>query len=666
MKRKLYITLIALSIAAVTGCGNSSNNNSSDLSDSTSSADFISDQKDTVTLLKSEDTLSDQARIDDQLATELNRGYSIEEPLVVLNPYGNAPLSAIALFTTPTEQEVTLVVKGHDSKDDITAKFEASKDHVIPIYGLYANGVTEVEFTLGDGNTKTVEVTTADVPEKYIKAEVTTIDESVYDYSQLTFGSSGADNCHFAYDSKGDLRWFLDGLYLPLKRLANGNFISAGSILVEPNYYRNGVAEFDMTGKIYNEYSVSGGMHHAIFELSNGNLLLGSSSEDFSYVEDRIVEVDRKSGEVVWELQMADLIDRTEGGSINRSDHDWFHNNAIWYNEETDLLYISGRHVDAVVCVKKSDQSLQYILGNPEGWSEKYQKYFLTPIADTDSFEWQYAQHQIVQNPNGDLMLFDNGAGRTKSTAKEKEVTGDDVYSRMVIYRVDQENMTVEQVFEYGKERGASWYSSFISGNVYEADGNYWITSGGILYDPAKNTFGLTPYAQFNEGIERSAYIDHVIDGELVYELKIPELTFRTARFTAYAKQNRNGDFSTKGQWIGHMGKTEEVSTEIITENAQPMNSEWKLQQNPVCLIFSGTGSIASADVLQEGFFVLKEENGIQHIYPLSQTTAEAEDGTCNVTFRKWVTPVGLEGKTYHAYVVFDGITYDTGYQVAL
>lgn len=32
-------------------------------------------------------------------------------------------------------------------------------------------------------------------------------------------------------------------------------------------------------------------------------------------------------------------------------------------------------------------------------------------------------------------------------------------YSRAVVFKVDQEKRTVEQLWEYGKERGHSWYS---------------------------------------------------------------------------------------------------------------------------------------------------------------------------------------------------------------
>ncbi len=45
-------------------------------------------------------------------------------------------------------------------------------------------------------------------------------------------------------------------------------------------------------------------------------------------------------------------------------------------------------------------------------------------------------------------------------------------YSRAVIYRIDQKKMTIEQVWEYGKERGFEWYSPITSVTEYQADKN--------------------------------------------------------------------------------------------------------------------------------------------------------------------------------------------------
>ena len=43
-------------------------------------------------------------------------------------------------------------------------------------------------------------------------------------------------------------------------------------------------------------------------------------------------------------------------------------------------------------------------------------------------------------------------------------------YSRAVIYKIDQNKMTVQQIWEYGKERGFEWYSPITSLVEYQTD----------------------------------------------------------------------------------------------------------------------------------------------------------------------------------------------------
>ena len=84
------------------------------------------------------------------------------------------------------------------------------------------------------------------------------------------------------------------------------------------------------------------------------------------------------------------------------------------------------------------------------------------------------------------MMFADNGTAKVKAADAENRVTGDDIYSRAVIYRIDTEEMTIEQIYEYGKERGPEWYSDWISG-VVSLDGTQnqlWITAGSNLYSP--------------------------------------------------------------------------------------------------------------------------------------------------------------------------------------
>ena len=45
-------------------------------------------------------------------------------------------------------------------------------------------------------------------------------------------------------------------------------------------------------------------------------------------------------------------------------------------------------------------------------------------------------------------------------------------YSRAVIYKINQKKMTVEQIWQYGEERGHAWYSPVTSLTEYMPDKN--------------------------------------------------------------------------------------------------------------------------------------------------------------------------------------------------
>ncbi|WP_070042542.1 aryl-sulfate sulfotransferase [Robinsoniella peoriensis] len=608
------------------------------------------------------DTLAEQAKVDEQLMAEVSSGYTIDEPFIVVNPYGNSPLTAVAIFNTDESTGVKLLVKGEKTEDNIEASFGKETTHIIPIYGLYSGKENEVTFTLDDGTTKTVQVTT-EALETTIgnQAEIKTIDNNEYDFSKLTFASGGAANEIAAYDSAGAIRWYCKTSGLPFKQLSNGHFLAQTDTLIHPLYYMSGIIEFDLTGKIYNEYSIPGGSHHAAFEMPNGNLLIGSCTTDFSNVEDRIVEIDRTTGEVVWELNLEELLDVTDGSSLNQTEKDWFHNNAVWYDEKTDTILISGRHVDAVIGVNKENKTLSWVMGNPEGWTTVDEKYFFKPIGD--NFEWQYAQHNITMLPNGDVMVFDNGDSRTKKTQPDNAVAGDQVYSRAVVYHLDYDNMTIEQVWEYGKERGPEWYSSFISGADYIGDNNYWITSGGNMFDAKKNTYDVSPYDQLSPDVKKQAYIDQVKDNKLVFEMVVPSLVYRSIRADMYAEESSYLDLTVKGQWLGDLGVTETVDQKVDCGNAAAGEESWVLDQKPFGLMFSGTLPSNSEDV-KPGYIILEDEEGNQNVYTLGIIPMQQKDDSKILNMSATISSKDLAGKMYHIYIEADGTVYDTGYEI--
>lgn len=629
-----------------------------------------SDAKSQATALEVTDRFAQQTAVDEALLQEAQNGYSLEEALIVVNPYGTSPLSAVAVFSTEEACGGTVTVKGKSAENDVTGTFEAEKNHIVPIYGLYNNDTTEVVISLDDGTSAAFEVTTEDINVDYgtITAEMKS--EASYDYTNLTFVCSTMGSL-YAVDAAGDIRFYTNmGGVLGVHQLENGHILMPASYVLKPSYYKEGMIEIDLMGKIYGEYMIPGGQHHDFVEMPNGNFLIASDSPDLSTVEDYVVEIDRQTGNVVWELDMKDLMGTEEGQSASMDtdgseESDWFHNNGLAYDAGNDLLLLSARHKDAIVAVNMEDKSLAWILGDPTGWGEDYQSYFFNP--EGEDFEWFYAQHNVSILDNGDIALFDNGTAKVKRVDADNRVSGDDVYSRAVVYHIDTENMTVSQVTEYGKERGADWYADWISG-VVSLDGtqdHLWITAGSHLHNDEENRSDYYPKDMFVPGLTKTTHIDQVDNGELSFELTISgdtynALTFRSFRMPLYTEGKY--DVAAVPEVYGSLGETsyEESDADVSSAEALPDGWNFVLDGSKISL----TGSYqteAAADDLAPGKLILVSGDS-RRAYNLTQSAAAGDNGT-NVTVKGWTSVDGLEGQDWDIYLEVDGTLYNSGYK---
>ena len=66
------------------------------------------------------DRYEKQKALDDRLRSEYEAGgYTLDEPLIVVNPYGIAPLTALLMFDTDSPAQVELRVVGHKTEEDV-------------------------------------------------------------------------------------------------------------------------------------------------------------------------------------------------------------------------------------------------------------------------------------------------------------------------------------------------------------------------------------------------------------------------------------------------------------------------------------------------------------------------------------------------------------------
>lgn len=602
-----------------------------------------------------EDLIAKQEKLENKFLEKTN--YTMEHPNIILDPYDISPLTALVIFETSDLTAPEVTVKGKDENTTFTKTFTPSKKHILPIYGLYPDTNNEVTIEC-NGKKNVFYIKTDPLPEDFaLPTKVVSNKEELG--NELYFVTPSSDGYVAAYDVNGDVRWYLNESFTwDIKRLNNGNILLSSNRLINPPYYMTGLMEMDLLGKVYYEYTLPGGYHHDVFELENGNFIVASDNFENGTVEDYIVEMDRKTGEIVKTIDLTKILPQDEGRNVNATDYDWFHNNSVWYDAATNSLTLSGRHQDAVVNLDYSTNEINWIVGSKEGWSKEMQKYFFEPDENT---EFQWSQHAAMILPNGNLFVFDNGNNRSKTA--ENAVSAENNYSRGVIYQLDKENKTIHQVWQYGKERGSEFYSPYISDVDYFNDGHYLIHSGGISKTedgkPNNEPAGLQKAGSMN------SITTEVKDDEVIFEMQLPGNFYRAEKMSLYA----NNVFKTgKGTTLGSMGETKASGKQTLCLINKSINDTYKSHDIKIVKEkdrLAVTGTFKKSDkveIILDNTFNKKVYDMIISKKPYTAMCVDIfneEEKENGISVTKYIDDEGLKGKFY-IYLKINGTVYDT------
>ena len=376
-----------------------------------------------------------------------------------LDPFDLAPLSALAILEMPVDGkfEVEVMGKGQDGIT-INKRFDRfDTEHQLPILGLYQDFANQVKITfLSADNVERFSNTYTIQTESLNNLPVLDIIENNLgpDENQIYFVS----NLSMGFDQKGEIRWSFSGNGAHLyRKLANGNLIIASSedmIL----YHSRTFYELSMLGEIVEEYDIPNYLHHEIRELPNGNFLVGANSAPFVVndgipEEDYVVEVDRTSGAITrsWDLNL--ILDPNRIPIPAARPDDWFHLNALYYDESDNSIVVSGRSQSCVAKFDYETGDLKWILANPNFWDPQFSNALLQPVdsnnmpIDASQLDfWTSGQHAPLKLPNGNILVYDNGIYRGFYYDQNVEQNS---YTRVVEYRVDEDNNTIELVSEF-------------------------------------------------------------------------------------------------------------------------------------------------------------------------------------------------------------------------
>ncbi|MDI9497005.1 MAG: aryl-sulfate sulfotransferase [Bacillota bacterium] len=613
-----------------------------------------------------EHLITRQAKAEAAMLKEFRQGdYSIEKPLIKYNPYLVNSLSAVMLFRTEEEVAITIRVVGKTKAADISQTFPRAKEHIIPILGLYSDYENKIEvYPYQQYSKKCVHtIKTPEVPGANLVKSMETTAEYLQD--NVIFLCPAVADLAIAVDYAGDVRLsFTVPMVWDIKRLPNGNLMLGSERLLKMPYFVSGVYEMSAVGKVYREYRLPHGYHHDQVCLPNGDIVALGSDFDNGTVEDTCLIIDRETGHVKRTIYFRNFLKPGSQKSGSWSDEDWFHCNAVWYDEASNSLTFSGRHINAMVNIDFDTEELNWIISDPDRWPEEYQKYMFKVVGDGE-FDWQYEQHANLITPLGDVMCFDNHHYGAQDPARY--LAPNDSFSRGVKYRIDVDKMEIEQLWQYGKERGKDFFSPYICNVIYWNEGHYLTHSGGIAFDGDGNaSTELGPFARLDDpDVTLESITVETINDEKMLELAVYSNYYRANKFPLYAKgPGQNNLTLGVGQVLGRLGETPQMDIEIPAEDTGeliPARNEVRVTDEMDMLTVEAKFEKGQLVML------LLESDGETRRYFIS--TAKGKRGAmCTGTFlpeddrdtRTVITKDGLSGD-YRLSFIIDDKKYATG-----
>ena len=244
--------------------------------------------------------------------------------------------------------------------------------------------------------------------------------------------------------------------------------------------------------------------HHEVTELPNGDILTLSTellhiSDDeakrvcpdnpnTNVVADIAVELSAE-GKVVQQWPLSSVYDPvTTPGADMCTDwpaaappnwfypdaggtRDWTHANAIALDRKANTLVVSLRALDRVIGVRYHDDD--------EGSAgELLWSLGVDGTIKIDEGTPAYHQHAVELEPDGSLLMYDNGNNRAGTTQGDGAAAP---FSRAVRYDVDLDGGTAKQVWEHRDAwpDGRPVFTPFLGDVDLERNGNVLITHGG-------------------------------------------------------------------------------------------------------------------------------------------------------------------------------------------
>ncbi|OON96629.1 MAG: hypothetical protein ATN36_05255 [Epulopiscium sp. Nele67-Bin005] len=295
----------------------------------------------------------DIEKIEENLRDIAERGaYTLNNPYIIQDPYEKAPLTALAIFDTIENAEITIKIAGKNEYGNVEYTIpNSTQTHLVPIVGLYAGQTNEVIIEAnsnGNIERQVIQISTPDLPNDIYDMELEALNISPADahFTRL----SAVNGYNTIIDMNGDIRWYYkDRTNHSYSHLENGNML-VNKNSHEHNYLNalinqtSTLCEIDVLGKVYNTYNLNDLMHHDFISINSHEVMYTGHNTTGIGLEDTIYRIDLEKGEVIEVIDYNNILDRYRKIVIDtHASEDWLHMNAIAYNDDEDSILISAK-----------------------------------------------------------------------------------------------------------------------------------------------------------------------------------------------------------------------------------------------------------------------------------------------------------------------------------
>ncbi len=434
--------------------------------------------------------------------------YTPAAPYIKLNPFGNAPLTALLKFSLPEKASVSLELKGKDGAPDLTRSFQTPQtEWEIPVYGLYPQTDNQLNLTVHFPNfTQTYPIT--------IKTNAIGFNQiwsipikNQKDQNHFYWASGGKNGgSAFVFDEHGHIRYVFNEAQDSTgkqTRLLHGYLVTDsgdGKIVIR-----------SLLGEQLYEWNMPNGFqsyNHGIYEGPDQTILvIGSlpntraliSGVQMKTAYDHIMAFDLQ-GKLVKKWNLASVLnpDRSLYFELSPkiSPADWAHLNSVQYIPEDQALLISAKHIGFFkidydsgklkwlatphMLLHKSgadgkgpsllEHTLVAVDENQRPYSEDIQQ----GKKNLDTFHWPMMNHDVKQIAPGLISVFSNNGPLYRKDLASIPT------SDALLFSVDEEKKTIS----LKKKIELSEYADLASGVTYMPDNHELMIFSANLHNP--------------------------------------------------------------------------------------------------------------------------------------------------------------------------------------